>query len=112
MQFLQIGASNPALAPFVKFEHIMKELAISLDLDPNEVTNDPSMAALYAQIIGAAGGMGGVGSPQSMDQSGVGGGNIGSGSVPVPGEQGFTGNDASNSPNAGAGAESANANGT
>jgi hypothetical protein len=110
MQFLQIGAGNPALAPFTNFEHIMRELAISLDLDPDEVTNDPTMAALYAQIIGAAGGMGGgTGSPPGMDQSGVGGGNIGQGNVPVPGENGFTGNTPATSPNAGTGAESANA---
>lgn len=99
MQYLQIGSSNPALAPFVKFEHIMRELAISLDLDPEEVTNDPTMAALYAQIIGTAGGMGQQGSPPgAMDASGVGGGNIGQGQAPTPGESGFTG---STPPNAG-----------
>lgn len=106
MQFLQIGAGNPALAPFVKFEHILKELAQSLDLDPNEVCNDPTMAAIYASIIGAAGGMGGTGSPPGgIDMSGVGGGNIGTGSVPQPGERGHTANTDSGSANA----ESANA---
>lgn len=94
MQFLQIGAANPALAPFMQFEHIMKELAMSLDLDPNKVCNDPTTAAIYAQIIGAAGGLGGgQGSPPGgIDASGVGGANIGQGNVPVPGEQGNTTN--------------------
>lgn len=111
MQFLQIASGNPALAPFAKFEHIMRELALSLDLDPEEVVNDPSMAAIYAQIIGAAGGMGQQGSPPGqMDTSGVGGGNIGQGQAPQPGEPGFTGNQTP--PNAGqssTSAESANA---
>lgn len=101
MQFLQIVA-NPMLAPFAKFEHIIKEIAETLDLDPNDVTNDPTEAALYAQIIGAAGGLGasGSGSPPSMDASGVGGGNIGQGNVPGPGTSGFTGNAGGNDTNA------------
>ena len=94
MQFLQIVA-NPMLAPFAKFERLVKEIALTLDLDPNDVTNDPTEAALYAQIIGMAGGLGatGSGSPPKMDESGVGGGNIGQGNVPTPGTPGFTGND-------------------
>lgn len=91
MQFMQICA-NPMCAPFVKFEHIVRQIALSLELDPDELTNNPTMAAIYAQIIGAAGGVGQNGSPPNMDMSGVGGGNIGTGSSPQPGQQGFTGN--------------------
>jgi hypothetical protein len=107
MQYLQIAASNPALAPFAKFEHIMKELAISLDLDPEEVCNDPTMAAIYAQIIGMAGGLqNGQGSPPNpnIDMTGAGGANIGTGGVPQPGEQSFSANGGTSS-----NAESANA---
>ena len=108
MQFLQI-VSSPALAPFAKFEHIIKEIAESLDLDPEDVCNDPTTAAIYAQIIGTAGGMGqgSTPGPASMDASGVGGGNVGTGNVPNPGTPGFTGN-AKSSGNS-ASAESANA---
>lgn len=101
MQFLQITA-NPMLAPFVKFEHIVQEIAQNLDLDPEDVCNSPTEAALYAQIIGMAGGIQGgqSGSPPNMDASGVGGGNIGQGNVPTPGENGFTGNPPGQSANA------------
>lgn len=106
MQFLQI-TSNPMLAPFTKYEHLIKDIAIALELDPDNYTNSPTQAAIYAQLIGTAGaGMqgGASGSPPGMDQSGVGGGGIGTGNVPQPGQQGFTGNKGSST-----GAESANA---
>ena len=38
MQFLGI-ASNPALAPFAKFHYVIAEIAKSLGLDPEKVTN-------------------------------------------------------------------------
>jgi len=41
MQFLGI-ASNPALAPFAKFQYVIREIAKSLDLDPDKVTRDRS----------------------------------------------------------------------
>jgi len=50
--FLQT-AQNPAIAPFVKISKIVSELAYSLDLDPDEILNDPEEAAIMAQIIGA-----------------------------------------------------------
>tara|TARA_Y100000592_G_scaffold44270_1_gene70262 strand:- start:1387 stop:3507 length:2121 start_codon:yes stop_codon:yes gene_type:complete len=98
MQFLQI-ASNPALAPFAKFQYVIREIAKSLDLDPDKVTNNMSEAALQAEMMkefqaplpdaqqpvpaGAS----------AMDPTGAGGGNIGMGQIPVPGEQGFSGNE-------------------
>jgi hypothetical protein len=44
MQFLQI-ASNPALAPFAKFQYVISEIAKSMDLDPDKVTNNMSDSA-------------------------------------------------------------------
>ena len=49
--FLQT-AQSPAIAPFVKISKLISELAYSLDLDPDEILNDPEEAAMMAQIIG------------------------------------------------------------
>ena len=55
MTFMQT-ASNPALAPFVKWHTILKEIAKSLDIDPDQVINDPEKAAIFAQIMGMVNG--------------------------------------------------------
>jgi len=106
MGFLQV-ASNPALAPFAKFPYIIREIAKSMELDPEKVTNNMDEAALQAEILK---GMQGEQQPQQgqpqpqqagqppvganpLDPTGAGGGNIGTGQAPVPGEQGFSGND-------------------
>ena len=96
MQFMQV-ASNPTLAPFAKFPYIVREIAKSMDLDPDKVTNSIEEAALQAQIMQqnappqpAAPQAQGV--PGVADTAGTGGGNIGIGQAPAPGEQGFTGN--------------------
>ena len=97
MQFMQV-ASNPTLAPFAKFQYIIREIAKSLDLDPDKVTNNMSDAAIQAELMkafqqeqqpqqGAA--PAGV---NPMDTSGAGGGTIGTGQAPTPQEQGFSGN--------------------
>ena len=108
--FLQT-VQNPAIAPFVKISEIIKELAYSLDLDPDEVINDPAAAEIYAKIIGlqnaqqqgqeqppgpgvesAMGGAQGV--PPKVagtDSQGTGNGTIGTGNVSQPGEMEFTG---------------------
>ena len=109
--FLQT-AQNPAIAPFVKISKIISELAYSLDLDPDEILNDPEEAAIMAQIIGAQnvgqatgseavtpneqqGVMGGTSPtpepPQNVGVTGTGGGNIGTGNVPQAGESEFSG---------------------
>jgi len=109
--FLQT-AQNPAIAPFVKISKIVSELAYSLDLDPDEILNDPEEAAIIAQIIGAQnagqangstavppgiqpGAMGGADGvpqqPQDPGVTGTGGGNIGTGNVPQAGESEFSG---------------------
>ena len=110
--FLQT-AQSPAIAPFVKISKLVSELAYSLDLDPEEILNDPEEAAIMAQIIGMqnvgqetgseAGTVGEqpnpMGSPegtpeqpQELGVTGTGGGNIGIGSVPQSGEDQFSGN--------------------
>lgn len=95
MQFLQVG-SQPALAPFVKFPYIVREIAKAMDLDPDKVTNSSEEAARQIMLLqqnqppappAPAGGVPGV-----QDMTGGGGGNIGVGAAPVPGEQGFSGN--------------------
>ena len=109
--FLQT-AQNPTIAPFVKISKLVSELAYSLDLDPDEILNDPEEAAMMAQIIGmqnagqntgeeaqpggqqptGVGGAGGVPQgPQNVGVTGTGGGNIGIGNVPVAGEDSFSG---------------------
>ena len=109
--FLQT-VQNPAVAPFVKISKLISELAYSLDLDPDEVLNDPEEAAIMAQIIGMQnvgqttgeeaqpnsqqpGSMGSLAGtpaePQELGPTGTGGGNIGIGNVPVAGEDQFSG---------------------
>jgi hypothetical protein len=108
--FLQT-VQNPAVAPFVKMNKLISELAYSLDLDPDELLNDPEEAAIMAQIIGMQNGqitgeeaaaanqqLGGMGGPQAAPQgpaelgaTGTGGGNIGTGTVPQSGENEFAG---------------------
>jgi hypothetical protein len=97
MQFLQI-ASNPSLAPFAKFQYVIREIAKSMDLDPDKVTNNMDEAALQAEIMkgfqaplqNEQGGMTPPPGADAMDPTGAGGGNIGVGQTPVPGEQGFS----------------------
>jgi hypothetical protein len=102
MQFLQVS-SNPALAPFAKFQYIIREIAKSLDLDPDKVTNNMNDAAIQAELMkqfqqeqqveqGAPAGA------NPMDTSGAGGGNIGVGQAPLPQEQGFSGNEGQGAP--------------
>ena len=106
MTFMQV-ASNQFLAPFVKWHSIIREIAKSLDVDPDQVVNDPEKAAIFAQMYGGMNGSratqgvneqqpsmeGFGGAPagaDSEDPTGVGGGNIGTGNVPQPGEAGFS----------------------
>ena len=102
MQFLQV-AQNPVLAPFAKMDYIIREIAKSMDLDPDKVTNSIADAAIQAEIlkgfqapmptpeegVAAPEGQG----PQSVaDTTGGGGSQVGIGTAPLPQEQGFTGN--------------------
>ena len=94
MQFLQVS-SNPALAPFAKFQYIIREIAKSMELDPEKVTNNMDEAALQAELMKNFAGPSAQQSPPAgtdpSDPTGAGGGTIGTGQAPIPGEQGFTG---------------------
>ena len=96
MQFLQV-ASNPALAPFAKFQYVIREIAKSMDLDPDKVTNNMNEAALQAELMkqfqAPAEGQAAPAGANPMDPTGAGGANVGVGMVPQPGEQGFSGNE-------------------
>jgi len=96
MQFMQI-ASTPTLAPFAKFQYIIREIAKSLDLDPDKVTNNMNEAAIQAELMKQfqqeAQAEGAPAGADAADPTGAGGGNIGTGQVPTPNEQGFSGNE-------------------
>ncbi len=104
--------SNPMLAPFIKLPNLMKELAISQDIDPESLVNDMNEAAIFADMLRGLANVqgtgpetqptgeqpGGMGSPTGVpaganqpNVQGVGGGEIGVGNVPQAGESGFTG---------------------
>ena len=106
MTFMQV-ASNQFLAPFVKWHSIIREIAKSMDIDPDQLVNDPEKAAIFAKMIGEMnanqqaegtnqqqGGMGTDGGVPAgaaiSDTQGSGGGNIGVGTPQTPGESGFT----------------------
>ena len=108
MQFMQV-VSNPALAPFAKMDYIVREIAKSMDLDPDKVGNNMAQAAIQAEILkkfqqenpppAPPPGAPQPGGPQQapagaqvQDTQGSGGGTIGTGTAPQPGEQGFSGN--------------------
>ena len=112
MQFLQIG-QNPTLAPFFRMDYVVREIAKSMDLDPDKVGNNMTEAAIQAEILKKfkeanpdppqppqQQGVNEPPSPQGapagaqvQDTQGSGGGNIGTGTAPQPGEQGFSGNE-------------------
>ena len=105
MQFLQV-VQNPALAPFARMDYIVREIAKSMDLDPDKVGNNMAQAAVQAEILkefqaanpppapepGVAPPQGAPAGAQVQDTQGSGGGTIGTGTTPTPGEQGFSGN--------------------
>jgi hypothetical protein len=110
MQFLQV-IQNPVLAPFAKMDYLIREIATSMELDPEKVTNSLQDAAIQAEIlkgfkaptpppgVGPDGSAlpapteeAAAGPPGPQDTSGGGGGNIGMGSAPAPTEPGFSGN--------------------
>jgi len=111
MSFLQV-VQNPVLAPFAKMDYIIREIAKSMDLDPDKIVNSMSDASIQAEIlkkwkeanpapapqpqVGPDGKplppQAGPAGAQAGDTQGSGGGNIGTGSVPTPGEPGFSAN--------------------
>jgi len=106
MTFMQV-ASNQFLAPHIKWHSIIKEIAKSMDVDPEQVLNDPEQAAIFMKQMGDMNGnkqnanpneqptgMGGVGGvpagANNADTQGSGGGNIGVGTPQATGQGGFT----------------------
>ncbi len=80
--FLQLSM-NQQIAPLIRLPTIVKDLAVQMDMDPDEILNSPEEAMVYAQLM-------------AMNQAAQGGGQTTggiSGSVPAdPGQEGFTGN--------------------
>ena len=105
MQFLQV-VQNPVLAPFAKMDYIIREIAKSMDLDPDKLVNSMSDATVQAEMLkkwqeanppepqpeAPGQPQGGPAGAQAGDPTGAGGGTIGTGSVPTPGEPGFSAN--------------------
>lgn len=104
LQFMQMTA-NPSMAPFVKYDYILRELASSMDLDEDKILNDPREAAIQQKMMAdiqalmpeqpapppQAGPQGGPPVPSPADPTGNGGGNIAAGAAPEPDAAGFTG---------------------
>jgi len=102
MQMMQMGG-NPALAPLIKFDYIIREIAASLDLDEDKIINDPREAAVQAILMKQAQEQmqqqqppqqqqGQEGVPTPENPSGTGAGNMGPGNAPEPGAPGFSAN--------------------
>tara|TARA_A100000164_G_scaffold356348_1_gene365870 strand:- start:488 stop:1717 length:1230 start_codon:yes stop_codon:yes gene_type:complete len=99
LQFMQMSA-NPTMAPFVKYDYILRELAASMDLDESKILNDPREAAIQAKILSEIAAL--MPQPQQgnqqqqqgnpvQDPTGTGGGTIAPGNAPEPNAPGFTG---------------------
>ncbi len=50
MQFMQT-AQNPNMAPYVKYDYVLREIAASLDLDADKILNDPREAEIQAKML-------------------------------------------------------------
>ena len=102
LQFMQMTA-NPQMAPFVKYDYILRELAASMDLDEDKILNDPREAVIQQKMMAEiqammpqqpappSGAAPEGGPPPVSDPTGNGGGNIAPGQAPEPDAQGFTG---------------------
>ena len=100
LQFMQM-TQNPAMAPFIKYDYVLRELAASMDLDEDGIINDPREAIIQAKMMAdiqsqmpppppdAQQPQGGPPSPNDPTQTG--GGNIAPGAAPEPDAAGFTG---------------------
>lgn len=96
IQFMQMAA-NPVMAPYVKFDYILREIATSMDLDEEKILNDPREAALAAKLMAEMqAAMPQQAAPQGpqgaapQDPTGV-GGNMNPDVAPEPNTEGFSG---------------------
>ena len=101
LQFMQM-TQNPQMAPFVKYDYVLRELAASMDLDEDKILNDQREAIMQAKMMAdiqammptpppQAQGAPEGGAPNPEDPTGNGGGNIAPGNAPEPNAEGFTG---------------------
>jgi len=102
LQFMQMTA-NPSMAPFVRYDFILRELAASMDLDEDKILNDPREAAIQQKMMAEIqalmpqppappqGAAPEGGPPPVTDPTGNGNGNIAAGAAPEPDAAGFTG---------------------
>lgn len=103
LQFMQMTA-NQQMAPFVKYDFILRELAASMDLDEDRILNDPREAVIQAKMMAEIQSMmpqetpaaPAQGAPSVEDPTQTGGGNIAPGAAPEPGNAGFTGSGGGN----------------
>jgi hypothetical protein len=103
LQFMQMTA-NQQMAPFVKYDFILRELAASMDLDEDRILNDPREAVIQAKMMAEIQSMmpqetpaaPAEGAPSIEDPTQTGGGNIAPGAAPEPGNAGFTGSGGGN----------------
>ena len=100
LQFMQM-TQNQQMAPFVKYDYVLRELAASMDLDEDKILNDQREAIIQAKMMAEIQAMmpqpegppapAEGGPPNPDDPTGTGGGNIAPGAAPEPGAEGFTG---------------------
>tara|TARA_A100001388_G_scaffold230025_1_gene181993 strand:+ start:32539 stop:34680 length:2142 start_codon:yes stop_codon:yes gene_type:complete len=99
LQFMQMTA-NPQMAPFVKYDYILRELSASMDLDEDKILNDPREAAIQQKMMAEIQALmpqqppqqqQPQGPPSPQDPTGNGNGNIAPGQAPEPDAEGFTG---------------------
>lgn len=104
MQFLQV-LSQPATMPFGKIDYIVREIAKSLDLDPDKVTNSLADATHMAKVLQMMQPQEVATGPQSpgevpaaanpADMTNRGDGNMAAQGAPLPAEPGFSANNGS-----------------
>jgi hypothetical protein len=87
MTLMQVAMSNPAIAPLFNPAQAIRDICVSMDLDPEKYLNSPEVAAIYSEMIAKMSAQNG-GTPQGApvganpnDPTNTGGGNIG---VPAP----------------------------
>lgn len=99
LQFMQM-TQNQQMAPFVKYDYVLRELAASMDLDEDKILNDQREAIVQAKMMAEIQAMmpppppeaaPAQGAPNPDDPTQTGGGNIAPGAAPEPGAPGFTG---------------------
>lgn len=96
LEFMQM-TQNQQMAPFVKYDYVLRELAASMDLDEDKILNDQREAIIQAKMMAEIQSL--VPQPEAPpqgaeappDPTGNGGATIAPGMAPEPGAPGFTG---------------------